>query len=72
MCALNADSVRHNQGWRTGVFRGKGGEAFERVVPVQVLRDLDRLIDGRTPTPLICNTLGTGWTAPPRVGCCTG
>ena len=24
MCALNADSVRHNQGWRTVVFRGKG------------------------------------------------
>ena len=58
MCALNADSVRHNQGWRTIVFCGKGGDTFERVVPVQALRDLDRLIDGRTATPLIRNTRG--------------
>jgi len=40
------------------VFRGKGGDTFERVVPVQALRDLDRLIDGRTATPLIRNTRG--------------
>jgi site-specific recombinase XerD len=58
MCALNADSVHHNQGWRTVVFRGKGGDTFERVVPVQALRDLDRLIDGRTSAPLIPNTRG--------------
>ena len=58
MYALNTDSVRHNQGWRTIVFRGKGGDTFERVVPVQALRDLDRLIDGCTDTPLIRNTQG--------------
>ena len=58
MCALNADSVHYNQGWRTIVFRGKGGDTYERVIPVQALRDLDRVIDGRTSTPLIRNTRG--------------
>jgi integrase/recombinase XerD len=58
MCALNTDSVRHNQRWRTIVFRDKGGDTFERVVPVQALRDLDQLIDGCTDTPLIRNTRG--------------
>lgn len=47
-----------NQGWRTIVFRGKGGDTYERVVPVQALRDLDRLIDDRTSTPLIRNSRG--------------
>jgi len=47
MSALNADSVHYNQGGRTIVFRGKGGDTFERVIPVQGLRDLDRLIDAR-------------------------
>ena len=47
MSALNADSVHYNQVWRTIVFRGKGGDTFERVIPVQGLRDLDRLIDAR-------------------------
>jgi integrase/recombinase XerD len=60
MCALNTDDVHDNQGWRTIVFRGKGGDTYERVIPVQALRDLDRLIDGRAAMPLIGNSRGAG------------
>ena len=43
MCALDVGSVQHNQGWRTVVFRGRAGKTYERVIPVRVLADLDRL-----------------------------
>lgn len=63
MCSLDVDSIRHNQGWRTAVFVGKGGDTYERVIPVQALRDLDKLISDRGPhEPLIVNTRGDRMT----------
>ena len=58
MCSLNTDSVHHNMGWRTLVFRGKGGDEYERVIPVQALADLDILIKNLPDGPLIVNTNG--------------
>jgi site-specific recombinase XerD len=59
MCSLDVDSIEHNQGWRVARFVGKGGDTFERVIPVQALRDLDRLIGARGPhEPLVVNIHG--------------
>lgn len=59
LCSLNVSSIQRNQGWQTIVFRGKGGNVYERVLPVQVIPDLERLIADRDPDePLILNNRG--------------
>ncbi|MEO5949842.1 MAG: tyrosine-type recombinase/integrase [Candidatus Saccharimonadales bacterium] len=59
LCSLNVSSIQRNQGWHVLRFKGKGGNIYERVIPIQVISDLEKLIDGKDPDePLVLNTRG--------------